>query len=93
MIRALRALGYGDALVVTDALNMGAVPLDLPSASVAALDAGVDLVLYTDTARTAEIRAAIVTAVDTGDLAGARLDEAVRRILDRKGVDPCTVTV
>ncbi|MEY2959545.1 MAG: hypothetical protein RLZZ01_2113 [Actinomycetota bacterium] len=90
-ISTLRSLGYDDALVVTDALNMGAVPLALPAAAVASLAAGADVLLYTDTARTAEVRAAIVDAVLTGAVSADRLDESVLRILTRKRVDPCSI--
>lgn len=90
-IDTLRRLGYEDAIVVTDALDMGAVPLDLPDAAVAAIVAGADIALFTGTSRTGEVHAALVDAVASGRLPSDRLDEAVLRLLARKGVDPCTM--
>ena len=90
-IGMLRSIGYDDAIVVTDALDMGAVPLDLPEAAVVAVAAGADIALFTGTGRTAAVHAAIVDAVQSGQLPAARLDDAVLRLLTRKGVDPCSM--
>jgi beta-N-acetylhexosaminidase len=73
-------LGFS-GLVVTDALNMGAVDdrFGPGDAAVAALAAGVDLLLMpTDPAAA---RDAVVAAVDDGRLDPARLEEAARRVV------------
>ncbi len=75
-IDLLRSLpGYADALLVTDALGMAAVQLPEPEAAVAALAAGIDVALFTQTSQTGPVIDAIVEAV-----ADEVLDEdAVRR--------------
>lgn len=92
-IDLLRSFGRRDTLVVTDALDMGAVSAthDLPAAVVAALVAGADIALFTDWARTSEVVGAVADAVRIGTLPEARLDEAVARVLTRKGVDGCSL--
>ncbi|MGE3350994.1 MAG: glycoside hydrolase family 3 N-terminal domain-containing protein [Planctomycetota bacterium] len=76
-------LGFG-GLVVTDALDMGGVKGALPPAEVAvrALAAGADVLLMPPDPAAA--RDAIVAAVERGDVAEQRLDDAVRRILQQK---------
>ncbi|MFI5954708.1 glycoside hydrolase family 3 protein [Cryptosporangium sp. NPDC051539] len=77
-------LGY-DGVVVTDALDMGAIrdSVGEPAGAVAALAAGADALclgavggegLYR------RVRAAIVAAVDDGSLARARLEQAADRV-------------
>ncbi|WP_457967804.1 beta-N-acetylhexosaminidase [Arthrobacter sp. D1-29] len=76
---ALRAMGF-NGVAVTDALNMGAIQQQFPGggAAPAALAAGADLLLMpTDVG---QAHAAIVSAVASGSLPGARLDEAARRV-------------
>lgn len=77
--------GWGfDGLVVTDALDMGAVVRRYGpgEAAVRALEAGADVLLQApDVDASIE---AIVAAVRSGRLPAARLDEAVRRILRAK---------
>jgi beta-N-acetylhexosaminidase len=76
-----------DGLVVTDDLEMGAITqaFTTPHAAVLALAAGADLVLFRfDPALQRAGRDAIVDAVDSGALPAARLDEAVRHVLDAK---------
>ncbi|MBL9079144.1 MAG: serine hydrolase [Planctomycetes bacterium] len=76
-------LGFG-GLVVTDALDMGGVQGALPPAEVAvrALAAGADVLLMPPDPLAA--RAAVVAAVQSGRVPVARLDAAVRRILQAK---------
>lgn len=71
-------LGFG-GLVVSDALNMGAVTRthDSAAAAAAALRAGVDVLLMPPSPRQA--RAGIVRAVRSGRLASQRLDQAATR--------------
>ncbi|MDT0202045.1 glycoside hydrolase family 3 N-terminal domain-containing protein [Nocardioides sp. AE5] len=73
-------LGF-DGLVMTDAVEMAGVQAGHRSgeASVLALAAGVDVVLMPPDPRVA--RAAIVAAVESGDLPAERLDEAATRML------------
>lgn len=85
------SLGYADALVVTDALNMDAVSArwSAPEAAVLALIAGADVPLYANVDASAAIVDAIVDAVARGSLPAARLDDAVTRVLQTKGLGPC----
>lgn len=73
-------LGF-EGVVVTDALNMGAVTRSHGSAgaTVAALHAGADIVLMP--ANVEQAHSAIVEAVRTGELSRARLDESAARMV------------
>ncbi len=73
-------LGWGDALVLSDALGMGAVGLPVPQAAVAAVAAGVDVVVFTGNAATPAVIDALVAAVTAGTISEARLDEAAARV-------------
>jgi beta-N-acetylhexosaminidase len=84
-------------LVVTDSLSGGALVAagsSVQSASVAALVAGADLVMFDFTARklaagyTGTV-AAIVAAVASGRLSRGRLEDAVVHVLAAKGIDLC----
>lgn len=89
-------LGY-QGLVITDSLSaiaLSAIGYSVPSAAVAAIEAGADLVLYG--AHPAEVApltnqvvAAPVSAVGGGKLDRSRLVGAARHILTAKGVDLC----
>lgn len=73
-----------DGLVITDALNMGAITEQYSSgeAAVAALSAGVDMLLMP-----ADFQAAydgVMAALENGELTEERIDESVRRILEIK---------
>jgi beta-N-acetylhexosaminidase len=68
-------LGYGDTLLITDALGMAAVGLAEPEAAVLALAAGIDVVLFTQTSQTTAVIDAIMQALDRGEL---DLDELTR---------------
>ncbi|MCA8975647.1 MAG: hypothetical protein KDC98_13075, partial [Planctomycetes bacterium] len=76
-------LGF-TGLVVTDALEMGGVKNAFPPGEVAvrALLAGADVLLMPPDPLVA--RAAVVEAVESGRVPMARLDDAVRRILQAK---------
>lgn len=73
-------LGY-DGVIVTDALDMGGAQLPVPAgeAAVAALRAGVDMLLMPPDPPAAI--ASVLAAVEAGELTEARIDESVRRIL------------
>lgn len=76
-------LGYG-GIIVTDAMNMGAIVEKYTSdeAAVAAVNAGVDMILMpADFHRAAE---GVLSAVGCGEISEERIDESVRRILDVK---------
>jgi beta-N-acetylhexosaminidase len=99
-------LGF-DGLVVTDSLSAGALTAagyDVPKATVAAIGAGADLVLFGSTltpAATAQLSpanvgtslnaivTALTTAVQNGSLPESRVDDAVTHVLQAKGVTLC----
>lgn len=86
-----------DGLVITDSLSATAVKAAgyrVPQATVQALIAGVDMVMYTEAAGnvakvTQQTVAAIVAAVNAGKLPRDRLLNAVGHILAAKKVDLC----
>lgn len=99
-------LGFG-GLVLTDSLSAGAVRAagyDVPSAAVAALQAGADMVLFGSTltaadtaalapgplaAGTQAIVAAITKAADAGALPASRLNDAALHAVTAKGINLC----
>jgi beta-N-acetylhexosaminidase len=77
-------LGF-TGVIVSDALEMRAVsePYGLPLAAVLAVAAGTDLLCFgrdTDRQTYLAVRAALVAAVGSGQLTGARLEEAAVRV-------------
>lgn len=86
-------LGYDDALVVTDALNMAAITTGFTEAeaALAAVVAGADVVLYANLAETEAIIDHIGLGLLSGVLSTSRLDDAVDRVLRTKAVDACTL--
>ena len=76
-------LGF-DGVIITDALNMGAVSENYTSADAAvkAVEAGVDMLLMP--ADFAGAYHALVNAVYTGEISEQRIDESVRRIIQAK---------
>lgn len=78
-----RELGF-DGLVVTDALDMGALVshYDVAEAAVRAIEAGNDQIIKSPD--TGAAIAGVKAAVASGRLTEARIDESVRRILDAK---------
>ena len=84
-------LGWGDALVMTDALDMGAVGLPVADAAVQALRAGIDVVIFTSTDDTEGVIMAVERAVSTGVLTEDEIDDSamrVARVLARNA-EPC----
>jgi len=89
-------LGFS-GLVLTDSLSAGALSnagYSVPTASVDALVAGADMVLYTAEASevaslTDQTVAAIVSAVGSGALSRSRLVNAALHIVDAKHADLC----
>ena len=76
-------LGF-NGLVITDALNMGAVTKDLAEgeAAVKAVKAGVDILLMPPDLDSAV--GAIEAAVKNGEISEERIDESVKKILAKK---------
>ena len=73
-----------DGIVITDAMNMGAIVSYYPDgqAAVQAIQAGVDIVLMPADLEAAYL--ALLDAVGKGEISQTRLDESVRRILGVK---------
>jgi beta-N-acetylhexosaminidase len=98
-------LGF-DGLVMTDALDMGAIVdnVSQPEAAVLALQAGVDMIVsgpHTSITSQLAMKSAVLTAVSEGRIGLRRIDEAARRvlalklkygILDWRALDPRTAT-
>lgn len=76
-------LGF-DGVIITDSIGMGAITSSYSTeqAALAALDAGVDMVLMP--AEFDEAYEAVLDAVSSGDIAEDRLDDSVRRIIRMK---------
>jgi beta-N-acetylhexosaminidase len=93
----LRGQLHYDGLVITDSLSATAVKsagYPVPKATVQALVAGVDMVMYTEAAGnvatvTEQTVGAIVSAVNAGTLSRQRLESAVAHILAAKKIDLC----
>ena len=71
-------------MVITDALNMGAITAQYSSseAAVAALKAGVDMLLMPENFQSAYN--GVLSAVKNGTVTEERIDESVHRILEVK---------
>lgn len=72
-----------DSVIMTDAMSMGAVTdrYDPQRAAVMAVQAGVDLLAYTDGADAQQAYTAIIQAVYSGGIPTQRIDASARRIL------------
>ncbi len=79
-IALLREMGYGDALVLSDALGMDAIGIPVPEAAVMAVQAGVDVVLFTGISDTAAVIDALEQAVTEGRLTVANVDDSAMRV-------------
>ena len=73
-----------NGLIITDAMNMGAITENYTSkeATVKAIQAGVDIVLMTEDFK--EAVKAVMDAVDKGDITEERINESVLRIIEKK---------
>ena len=80
-------LGYGDVLLVTDALGMAAVGIAEPEASVLALAAGIDVVHFTMTSQVGAVIEAIEVAVRDGRIDSEHLDAAADKVMTMLGRD------
>ncbi|MBQ8540210.1 MAG: hypothetical protein IJ435_01920 [Clostridia bacterium] len=76
-------LGF-EGIVITDALNMGAIAENYANstAAVYAIKAGVDMLLMPPSVE--EARAAIQSAVESGEITEERINESVKKILKIK---------
>ena len=76
-------LGY-EGLVITDALNMGAITKNFTTAQMAvlAVQAGNDLLLMPENLE--EAVNSILLAVETGQISEKRIDESVKKIVRKK---------
>ena len=76
-------LGF-QGVVITDALNMGAIASEYSSgeAAIKAVEAGDDILLMPNDFQMA--RSVLIQAVESGEIAEGRIDESVRRILNVK---------
>lgn len=86
-------LGF-DGLVITDDLvAMDAISdrVELPEAVRQSVAAGADMALLVTHDEVDEILDHLERSVTTGALAEQRVDEAVGRVLEAKGVDPCAL--
>ncbi len=87
-------LGF-HGLVLTDSLSAAAIQdagYGIPRAAVRAIEAGADMVTFDASdppATTSEIITSLVSAVRSGQLPVARLDSAVRHVLQVKGRPVC----
>lgn len=91
-IEHLRAsIGFGDALVVADSLDMGAVGIPVPQAAAESIGAGVDVVLYTDPSITTAVVDTVAAAVAAGTVPDERITEAATKVWRLLGhsVDGC----
>lgn len=84
-------LGYEDSLVMTDALGMGGVGLPLPDAAVAAVTAGADVVIFTETNKAEAVITALLEAVTAGRIDERQVDASAARIARQiaDGGTPC----
>ncbi|MEE9414212.1 MAG: glycoside hydrolase family 3 N-terminal domain-containing protein [Acidimicrobiales bacterium] len=87
-------LGF-DGLVMTDALNMGAIRngWTTPEAAVLAVAAGADVVMVGSVSEVAATHGALLSALEEGTISLERVDESVLRVLASKSIDPCELTL
>lgn len=74
------SLGFADALVISDALDMGAIGRSVPEAAVASIAAGVDIVLFSQPGQASAVVDAIESAVADGVITADRLRGAAARV-------------
>lgn len=100
-VSLLRSYGYQDAVIYSDSLTAKAIPGSLSDAAIKAWQAGVDVALIVqeskDTAQLENTVSGIIdaaeTALENGALNKDSIAQSVVRILNRKGVDPCSIQV
>jgi beta-glucosidase-like glycosyl hydrolase len=55
------------------------------------VQAGGDVLILPTLASTSQVHARLLLAMKKKEISAARLNESVRRVLEMKGVDPCSV--
>lgn len=73
-------VGFADALVVSDSLDMDAVGVPVPQAAVESIAAGVDVVLFTDPSITGAVLDAVEGAVAEEVIPEDRITDAARKV-------------
>ncbi|MDX2379112.1 MAG: glycoside hydrolase family 3 N-terminal domain-containing protein [Acidimicrobiia bacterium] len=73
-------IGFADALVVSDSLDMDAVGVPVPQAAVESITAGVDVVLFTDPSIAGDVIDAISVAVVAGTIPASTITESARKV-------------
>jgi beta-N-acetylhexosaminidase len=94
IITELLRTEYGfDGLVVTDSLSMGGVTGQGPPEAVAfeAIRAGADIALFASLADPGAVLRRLERGLTSGDLDPTQVATSVVRVLDVKGIDPCTI--
>jgi len=97
----LRSSGYQQSVVYTDSLTAAAIPGTLADASVKSWQAGIDVALIVQTRQNTPnlqndltaIIARATSALQSGELNSKELNASVARILARKGINPCDITI
>jgi len=98
-VTALRSYGYQDSVVYTDSLTAEAIPGTIEDAAIKSWQADVDVALIVqkrnETASLASLFQAILaratTATQNKELSDQKISESVLRILQRKGINPCSL--
>lgn len=99
-VSLLRSYGYQNAVIYTDSLTAAAIPGSLDDAALKAWQAGIDVALIVQTHdNTANVPSYIqaitsrtTTALQSGQLDRHAFAVSVLRILNRKGINPCSIT-
>jgi beta-N-acetylhexosaminidase len=76
-----------DGVVITDDLGMDAIELPQAEAALQAVTAGADIALVSGSAAAVEAHARLTAAIEDETLAAPKVEAAVRRVLELKGVD------
>ena len=81
-----------DGLVLTDSIDMGALSsYPAGEATLLALLAGADVVIVQSPGSVPPLLAELMGYVESGRLTQETVDDSVERVLDTKGVDPCSI--
>jgi beta-N-acetylhexosaminidase len=99
-VSLLRGEGYQDAVIYSDSLTAKAIPGTLQNATIKAWQAGVDIALIVQKPNEQSILPDLfdtiisqtTTDLHNGSLDKAKFSESVVRILQRKNIDPCTLS-
>ncbi|MEI7547210.1 MAG: glycoside hydrolase family 3 N-terminal domain-containing protein [Actinomycetota bacterium] len=73
-------LGWGDVLLFTDGLGMAGVGMGVAEAAVRAVQAGVDVAIFTATGETKAVIDALAAAATDGTIPQARIDRSAARV-------------